>query len=356
MAGCAGMRIVVAGAGAVGSVAALALARAGAEVLLADPAAAGANASGVAAGMLAPAMESALDPLSHGHYGLLRRSRDAWPGLAESIGAPLHRCGALWFAADGAERAAVWGRLVEAGAVVEELAPDAAEGLSPGLSAPGAAIHTGEDWRLDPISTLAALHRALEAAGGRRVHAALTAFDAGRARLSTGEFVSADLAVLASGGKPAEFVEAPAELASLDPIKGQIVRFPGVGPRSGPIVRHASGYVVPGAEGPFAGATMEAGRGDLGVDPATVCELTAAAAGLFPKLAKAAARGAAGVRYGAPDGLPVVGASSRPGVFLALGARRNGWLLAPLISEALLGAIHGEAMPAFAPRRFLSSA
>jgi glycine oxidase len=73
-------------------------------------------------------------------------------------------------------------------------------------------------------------------------------------------------------------------------------------------------------------------------------------------LAGAEFTAAAGVRYGLPDALPLVGASSTPGVFLALGARRNGWLLAPLIAEALLEAISGDEAGAFAPRRFVSSA
>jgi len=39
---------------------------------------------GVAAGMLAPAFESALDPSSFGHFALLRTARDLWPDFAEA--------------------------------------------------------------------------------------------------------------------------------------------------------------------------------------------------------------------------------------------------------------------------------
>ena len=66
-----GLRVIVAGSGAVGQVAALKLLDEGAEVRLFDPAPLGANASGVAAGMLAPAFEAVLDPLAAGHFGLL---------------------------------------------------------------------------------------------------------------------------------------------------------------------------------------------------------------------------------------------------------------------------------------------
>ena len=57
-----GLRVLVAGAGAFGTAIALELARGGAEVVLADPAGVGDNASGAAAGMLAPAFEALLDP------------------------------------------------------------------------------------------------------------------------------------------------------------------------------------------------------------------------------------------------------------------------------------------------------
>ncbi len=44
------------------------------------------------------------------------------------------------------------------------------------------------------------------------------------------------------------------------------------------------------------------------------------------------------------------------GVILAVGARRNGWLLAPTIAEAVLGAVEGRskspAAELFDPRRF----
>jgi len=172
--------------------------------------------------------------------------------------------------------------------------------------------------------------------------------------LSDGSEVAADLLVLATGGAAPGFADAPLEATRLRPIKGQIARFDGAAPRTGPIVRHAGGYIVPGAGGPFAGATMEEGRADPIVDMAVVEGLAVSAAAFFPDLAGAGFTAAAGVRYGAPDALPVVGPSSTPGVFMALGARRNGWLLAPLMAEALVASIAGDEGNPFAPRRFVS--
>ena len=86
--------VLVAGAGAVGSALAHELARNGAKVTVADPRAPGDNASGIAAGMLAPVFESLLDPLAPA-FDVLRAARDLWPDLAGMIGLPLDIHGAL---------------------------------------------------------------------------------------------------------------------------------------------------------------------------------------------------------------------------------------------------------------------
>ena len=52
----------------------------------------------------------------------------------------------------------------------------------------------------------------------------------------------------------------------------------------------------------------------------------------------------------------MVGAGAAAGVILAVGARRNGWLLAPMIAQAVLDAVEGRpkspAAARFDPRRF----
>src|SRR5579862_1819717 len=111
MVGLAKARVVVAGAGALGASIALVLARDGANVLLADPATLGANASGVAAGMLAPAFEAAPE-----QYAILRDARDAWSAFAASLPAEfgLRRSGAVWIdLPDAAPRLEALARLLE---------------------------------------------------------------------------------------------------------------------------------------------------------------------------------------------------------------------------------------------------
>ncbi len=358
MARLTGMRVVVAGAGAIGSAIALKLLGEGAEVILADPAPKGPNASRVAAGMLAPAMEAALDPLAATHFELLRSARDLWPALAEQLapfGGRLDRSGALWVGGE-AEVAAMRDRLIQADAVAESLDGAAAEALSPGLVAPAGAVFTPEDWTLDPVAMLDALRAALEAEGGAVRALAVRGWRQGRALLSDGSEMEADVLVLAAGLAMEGMIDPPPELAHLQPIKGQIISLAASAPVSGPSVRGDGIYVAPRASGPIAGATMEAGRRDLEVDPLAVARLQAAAARIYPALASAVATGAAGVRAGAPDGLPLVGPSREPGVWLAMGARRNGWLLAPLIAAMVADQLAGDPGGGFAagfdPARF----
>src|SRR3569833_1664992 len=67
-----GLRVVVAGAGEVGY-----------------------NASGVAAGMLAPVCEALLDPVSHDHLPFLRQAREAWDRMLPDLAASIVRSGAV---------------------------------------------------------------------------------------------------------------------------------------------------------------------------------------------------------------------------------------------------------------------
>jgi glycine oxidase len=227
------------------------------------------------------------------------------------------------------------------GAQSEQLTAVAAERLSPGLSAPAGAVFTPEDWTLDPARMLAALSTAFTASGGTMRRAGVWAWSGGAASLSDGEEVRADALVLATGLAPVGMIGAPPETAWLEPIKGQIAQLKTETPRGGPAVRGAGVYVVPRASGPIAGATMEPGVSDLDIEPATIARLTSAAARLFPALAGAEPTGGAGVRASTPDGLPLAGKSCTAGTWLAVGARRNGWLLAPLAAEMLADQLAG---------------
>jgi glycine oxidase len=104
---------------------------------------------------------------------------------------------------------------------------------------------------------------------------------------------------------------------------------------------------------------MERGLADRRVDPALAAPLGRLGADLFPALEHATYAAQAGVRAATPDGLPLVGPSARAGVWLATGARRNGWLLAPLVARMLAAYLSdrdpGPYAGLLAPRRFAPS-
>ncbi len=330
-----GAPVAVAGAGAFGSATALILSRLGFQVTVFDPAAPGDNASGVAAGMLAPAAEAVFDPVSRGHMPVLRRGRDRWTAFAEDLGIVLDR-GGLSIEGEASFLAEIEAALVEAGADFSRT-PDG--------------LFSDEDWRLDARQALATLREAASEAGAVFDPRAATAFAEGRLTLDDGAVLAFEALVVATGAGGEGL--AP-ELSALTPIKGQILRFDAP-MAEGPVLRGKGVYVAPGPR-PAIGATMEAGRDDREADPAVVEPLRAAAVHLRPELAGASASIEVGVRASTPDGLPLVGESRAGGVILAAGARRNGWLLAPLVADMvaayLTGADPGEDAAAFDPKRF----
>jgi glycine oxidase len=313
-----GAGVTVAGAGALGLCIALELARTGRRVTVCDPAPVGDNASGVAAGMLAPVFETLLDPQGDDELTFLRMARDLWPAFAAT---PIDRFGAVY---RGERADAVRAQLDALGVDWR----DTADGpLTP------------EDWRLDAGATMTRLYVLNEQAGVRFETRAATGDDAG-------------LTVLATGAGGAGL--AP-ELACLTPIKGHILRLAG-GPSEGPVLRGDGVYLCPDPAGALLGATMETGVDDRRVDPGQVDGLRARGERLYPGLGALRARADVGVRAGTPDGLPMVGWSAWPGTLLAVGARRNGWLLAPLVARTIAAYVAGDDPGPYAarldPRRF----
>ncbi len=346
------LSVLVAGGGALGATIAYELSRRGARVTVADPMASGANASGVAGGMLAPAFESLLDPLAP-EFSLLRTARDLWPDLAGRIGLPLARQGALVLATPD-DIGAMGRRLAALGAGFQVIDGGEVTRRVPWLSSGRHALWTREDWLLSPAGALTALRAGAEAGGARWRRASVVRFEAGRANLSDGEWVACDRLVIATGASRSLADLAP-ELSVLGPIKGQILRWPTVA-LEGPVVRMNEAYVCPSPCGVSVGSTMEPGREDLAIDPSVVARLRDAASAIVPALMQGPVEARAGVRAATPDGLPLVGPAARPGVWLAVGARRNGWLLAPLIARITADGLAGTALegPArlFDPVRF----
>ena len=332
--------IVIAGAGSIGATTAYVLARAGHRVTVLDPATLGDNASGVAAGMLAPAFESLFDPASQGRFALLAAARDHWLPLADEIGLPLARDGALALGTDADLEQ--W---------IADLATVGARSRPAQLPSGRPAVFTPDDWRLDPAAALARLRAQAERRGARYAAARVTAFAGGLVEIEPGAPLAADALVVATGAAVSPL--AP-ELAVLTPVKGHILRAADDFPAA-PVLRARGAYLCRTGAEAILGATMEAGRDDLRVDPAVVERLLADAAELTAGIGAVDWRASVGVRAATPDGLPLVGQSRAPGVILAVGARRNGWLLAPMIAAAVLDTVEGRAgarAALFDPARF----
>ncbi|MGH8337146.1 MAG: NAD(P)/FAD-dependent oxidoreductase, partial [Gammaproteobacteria bacterium] len=122
---------------------------------------------------------------------------------------------------------------------------------------------------------------------------------------------------------------------------------------TGPVARFEGGYICPAPGGAIIGATMEVGRGDAAIDPASVQRIRELAARALPAIRATPFTAAAGVRAATPDNRPLVGRGVAPGVWLATGARRNGWLLAPMIAQMVTREVMGgEGDGVFDPRRF----
>jgi glycine oxidase len=303
--------IAVIGAGVLGLCVAAELRARGRGVCVIDPG--GANASSVAAGMIAPAMESLLDPWAAdpvGRAAVLREARDLWPEFAERHGIELIRDGVDWV---GPDADGVIARLAALGFAAERKE---------------AGVFCDEDWRIDPGQALAALGQGVERLECR-VAAVRSDREGWRLTLADGSEVSARALVLASGTTFPELPEAV--LRAVDQVqaiggrlaftKRRLVERP---------ARFVGGYAVPLGEGTVIGATMEAGG------------LSSEASGLQDVLLERAraALGLAeigpvewrlGVRGATPEGLPLTG-EVLPGFHLALAPRRNGWLMGPQVA------------------------
>jgi glycine oxidase len=97
-------------------------------------------------------------------------------------------------------------------------------------------------------------------------------------------------------------------------------------------------YIVPRSDGRLIiGSTVEDVGFDKRLDADTIHALDDNACYLLPQLAQARMLETwAGLRPGTPDGLPIIGATSIDGYFVATGHFRDGILLAPITAELMV--------------------
>ncbi len=143
------------------------------------------------------------------------------------------------------------------------------------------------------------------------------------------------------------------------PVKGQMLCL--VMPshlRLKHVIRSAEAYLIPRSDGRLlVGATVEEAGFDKRTDLATIQRLHRAALAVIPKLRDARIlENWAGLRPGTPDALPILGATSIPGYYVATGHFRDGILLAPITAEVMAAVVEGRIpeydLAPFSPARF----
>jgi glycine oxidase len=209
---------------------------------------------------------------------------------------------------------------------------------------------------LTAAALAAAKHRGIDFSSGNQVLSVEMADGkAAGVRTSKTEF-SAGIVVNCAGAWAGQIT--PYALPTR-PVKGQMLCV--VMPKK-ELVRHVvrtpDVYLIPRSDGRMLiGATQEEAGFDKRTIPETIQKLRQSALDLVPKLADARFLEAwAGLRPGTPDGLPILGATSTPGYFVANGHFRDGILLAPVTARVMGQVIAGETtsfdLGAFAPVRF----
>lgn len=367
-------RIVIVGGGAIGLASAWALCEQGVRVTVLDAGKAGEGALWASGGMLAAGFEACFEldpahPLADPYADLLSRSLQLWrdwaPRLqaASAVALGYDRQGAVTPAFSQADEA----RLEQADALAqrfgvstERIDGEALARFEPALARARGALLFPSDAQLDNRALGRVLSDAIrlsggEVAEGRRVTGLdLTAGRVSGVFLEEGERLAADAVVLATGA--ARFADMPA-FAQMTPVKGQMIRFD-VSDLQAPkrVVRGLSIYLAAKSGGRLiAGASSEPGQAGFDTDPDTLERLTAAAQAAMPGLAgRPVVESWAGLRPCSHDAMPIVG-EARPGLYLALGAYRNGVLSAPGMAEMLLEALgassHSACADFFSARR-----
>jgi len=229
--------------------------------------------------------------------------------------------------------------------------------MEPGLRPSVAAgLYCGEDHQVDPRQVMAALCSAYAAAGGRLIeHCAVLGVDLEGGRIAG--------LVTATGGCRASTVVVTAGAWTGDvlpsgltvpvrPLKGQALAVrttPDTGTLSHIVWTEQIHMAPKGDDRLIIGATVEERGFDDAVTAGGLYALLEGARRAFPAVEEMAVDAVwTGFRPSSIDDAPILGATSIPGLVLATGHHRNGYLLAPATAFAMEALIADGALPAVA--------
>jgi glycine oxidase len=358
----------VIGAGIQGASVALRLAQAGRDVVVLERAVPGAEASSAAGGILSPGVE-ALEPGPF--YALCRASLARYPAFVEEVErasgmSVSHRTlGTLEIALDDQDARLLAGRaekIQRAGLPVEVLDGAAARALEPALSPDTrGALFFRDEGTLDPRLLARAVYVAAARAGARFTTGLVKriAVEGGRAAgvEHAAGLIRSGAVVLAAGSWSLLVEGHGLPPGAVRPVRGQIAVVDTRPPLLSRAVFSASGYIVPRPDGRIlCGSTME----DVGYEKAVTAAGLRHVLGVGVEIAPALA-GAPVVetwsnfRPASPDGEPILGEGTVPGLHYATGHSRNGILLAPVTADAIAASVLGRSPPVdlapFSPAR-----
>lgn len=360
--------VAVVGAGIQGSSVALRLAQAGRKVVVLERAIPGAEASSAAGGILSPGVEAvepgpfhALCSASLARYPSFAKEIEALSGM--SVG--FRALGTLEIALDETHAKVLAARaekMLHHHLPVEVLDDAAVLRLEPAISPEtrGALFFPGEA-SLDPRLLARAVYVAAARAGATfltgQVKRIVT--DGGRAVGvdHDGGRIEAEQVVLAAGSWSLLVEGNGLPASAVRPVRGQVVILDTRPPLLSRAIFSSHGYVVPRADGRvFCGSTMEEVGFEKAVTAGGLRTVLDIAVGIAPALERApVVETWSNFRPASPDGEPILGAGTVPGLFYATGHTRNGILLAPITADAISAAVLGRPPPVdltpFSPSR-----
>jgi glycine oxidase len=360
-----GVAVAVVGGGVIGLSCAWQLAAHGHPVTLVAPNPAHDGASHVAAGMLAPVTEAQFGEaeLTALNFESAGRWKDFAADLEATTGHDIgyDQSGTLTVALDTSDRATLDDLLAyqhALGLTAHRRSASACRAIVPGLSpAVCGGIEVPGDHQVDNRALLGALLAASQLGSVDIRRDRVVGLEAGPALvLEQGGRLGADRILLAAGTSLPDIggLEG-AGLPPIRPVKGHILRLgpvPGC-PTASILPRTVRGlargravYLVPRRDGSVVvGATVEE-RADVTVQAGAVHQLLDDARQLVPAIDELALLEAeVGLRPATTTNRPCLGWTQLPGVAVATGHFRHGFLLAPVTAAAIVALFDGQPLP-----------